>query len=123
MKTILIVDDSATILMSMDGILKKGGFKVEKAANAEAALKKLKGGAKPDLVITDLNMPGMNGIEMIREIRKMPTFRFKPILMLTTESQTAKRNEAKKAGATGWLVKPVKPHELLAVVKQVVPGA
>ena len=123
MKTIMIVDDSATILMSMDGILRKAGFKVEKAASSEESLKKLKGGIKPDLIITDLNMPGMNGIEMILEIRKMPAFRFKPILMLTTESQEAKRNEAKKAGATGWLVKPVKPNALLAVVKQVLPGA
>lgn len=123
MKTILIVDDSATILMSMSSILSKAGFKVEKAANAEESLKKLKGGVRPDLIITDLNMPGMNGTEMIREIRKMPAFKFKPILMLTTESQQAKRDEAKRAGATGWLVKPVKPPELLAVVKQVVPGA
>ncbi|MBF0097870.1 MAG: response regulator [Magnetococcales bacterium] len=123
MKTIMIVDDSATILMSMEGILKKAGYLVEKAARADEALKKLQGGVRPDLIITDLNMPGMTGIEMIREIRKIAAFKFKPILMLTTESQEAKRMEAKSAGATGWLVKPVKPEDLLAVVKQVVPGA
>ncbi|MGN7610968.1 response regulator [Magnetococcales bacterium HHB-1] len=123
MKSVMIVDDSTTILMSMNQILTKAGFKVDKSANAEDALKKLKGGLKPDLIITDLNMPGMNGIQLIAEIRKMPAFKFKPILMLTTESQESKRNEAKAAGATGWLVKPVPTDQLLAIVKRVVPGA
>jgi two-component system chemotaxis response regulator CheY len=121
MKTILIVDDSATILMSIDSILTKAGYKVEKATSAEDALSKLKGGVRPDLIITDLNMPGLNGTEMIREIRKMPAFKFKPILMLTTESQQTKRDEARQAGAAGWLVKPVKTPNLLAAVKKFVP--
>lgn len=121
MKTILLVDDSTTMLMSMEGILKRAGFQVETATNGDAALKKISSSC-PDLMITDLNMPGMDGITLIREARKAPGMRFKPVLMLTTESQQAKRDEAKAAGATGWLVKPVKAEELLSVVKQVIPG-
>jgi len=122
MKKILLVDDSKTMLMSMEGVLKRAGFQTASASNGQEALQKLKT-FKADLVITDLNMPGMDGITLIKEIKKLPGMRFKPVLMLTTESQQSKRQEAKAAGATGWLVKPVKPEELLAVVKQVVPGA
>ena len=121
MKIILLVDDSKTMLMSMEGILQRAGYRVETATSGDAALKKISA-ACPDLMITDLNMPGMDGITLIREAKKMPGMRFKPVLMLTTESQQAKRNEAKAAGATGWLVKPVKAEELLSVVKQVIPG-
>ena len=123
MKQILIVDDSPTMLMSMEGILSRAGYGVLKASSAEDALGQLKGGARPNLMITDLNMGGMNGIELIREARKVPTARFTPMLMLTTESAQNRRDEAKAAGATGWLVKPVQADALLGVVKQVVPGA
>jgi two-component system, chemotaxis family, chemotaxis protein CheY len=82
----------------------------------------LKGGLKPDLLITDFHMGAMNGIELVREVRKMPSVRFIPVLMVTTESQQQKRAEAKAAGATGWLVKPVQPDALLQVIKQVLPG-
>lgn len=123
MKTILLVDDSATLLMSMEAIIKKGGYGVQKAKNAEDAIQKLGGGFKPDLIITDLNMPGMDGIALIAHLRKMAGLRFTPILMLTTESQQTKRQQAKAAGATGWLVKPVDSQQLLSVIKQVVPGA
>ncbi len=122
MKKILLVDDSTTMLMSMEGVLKRAGFYVETATGGEIALKKI-AAACPDLMITDLNMPVMDGISLIKEAKKIPGMRFKPILMLTTESQQSKRDEAKAAGATGWLVKPVKPEELLAVVKQVLPGS
>lgn len=122
MKKILLVDDSSTMLMSMEGILKRAGYQVDKAGNGAIALQKLQQGV-PDLMITDLNMPVMDGITLIKEAKKLPAMRFKPILMLTTESQQAKRNEAKAAGAIGWLVKPVKPDELLGVIKQVLPGA
>ncbi|MBZ4193320.1 MAG: response regulator [Candidatus Contendobacter sp.] len=122
MKTIFLVDDSATMLMSLSEILQKAGFKVETAADGAAALSQFKVGAKPDLVITDQNMPGLTGIELIRETRKLAPFRFIPILMLTTESQQAKRLEGKAAGATGWLVKPVAGKDLLGVIKQVLPG-
>jgi len=122
-KTILIVDDSATMLMSVRNNLEIAGFTVESAEDGVKALTKLKGGLKPDLVITDINMPNMNGLELIMNIRAMPGFRFTPILTLTTESQAAKRDEGKKAGATGWLVKPVGGADLLKIIKQVLPGA
>ncbi|CAK0776154.1 Chemotaxis protein CheY [Azospirillaceae bacterium] len=123
MKTIFLVDDSPTLLMSMESVLTKAGFQIKKANSGEAAVEQLRGGLKPDLVITDLYMGAMNGIELIKAIRKMSPFRFTPILMLTTESQQDKRADAKAAGATGWLVKPVQPNDLLKVIKQVVPGA
>ena len=120
MKTVFCVDDSSTILLSLSGILGKAGYAVEKAGNGEEALTKLKGTLKPDLIITDLNMPGMNGIELIKQVRALPNFRFVPILFLTTESQQDKRAEAKAAGASGWLVKPVNGDELINTIKLVV---
>jgi two-component system chemotaxis response regulator CheY len=120
MKNIFLVDDSATMLMSLKGTLEISGFKVDTAPDGEAALGKLKGGFKPDLIITDINMPRLDGIGLIREARKL--LRFTPILALTTESQQAKRDEAKKIGATGWLVKPVGGTELVQVIRQVLPG-
>ena len=122
-KSILIVDDSATMLMSIKTTLEMGGFKVESAADGKLALDKLKSGAKFDLIITDINMPNMGGMDLIKHARVLPGCRFTPILTLTAESQAAKRDEAKKLGATGWLVKPISGNDLLKVVKQVVPGA
>ena len=119
---VMIIDDSPTLLASMEGVLTRLGHTVEKAASAEAALERLKGGVKPRLIITDLNMDGMNGIELIRQAKTIPACRFTPMLMLTTESQQAKRDEAKAAGAAGWLVKPVAPDALAQVVKQLIPG-
>jgi len=121
MKHILLVDDSATMLMSLKGMLEISGFKVDTAADGEAALARLRGGLKPDLIITDINMPRLDGIGLIREARKL--LRFTPILALTTESQQGRRDEAKRNGATGWLVKPVGGSELLQVIRQVLPGA
>jgi two-component system chemotaxis response regulator CheY len=120
MKTIFLVDDSTTILLSMGAILSKAGYATEKASSADEGLTKFKGGLKPDLLITDLNMPGMNGIDFIKEVRKLPNQRFMPILFLTTESQQSKRDEAKAAGASGWLVKPVDAEQLIATIKLVV---
>ena len=122
MKKILLVDDSTTMLLSMEGVLKRLGFDVATAVDGPSALKTIPE-FKPDLMITDLNMPGMNGIELIKEAKATPAMRFKPVLMLTTESQQSERDEAKQAGATGWLVKPVAPEQLAGVVKQVLPGA
>jgi two-component system chemotaxis response regulator CheY len=122
-KTILIVDDSATMLMSVKSNLEIAGFKVETAVDGLTALAKLKNGAKPDLIITDINMPNMGGMELIKNVRAMAGFRFTPILALTTESWADKREEGKKMGATGWLVKPVGGADLLKVIKQVLPGA
>jgi two-component system, chemotaxis family, chemotaxis protein CheY len=119
MKTIMLVDDSATILLSISNILSKSGYAVEKAANADEGLRKFKANVKVDLLITDLNMPGMNGIDFIKEVRKLPGYKFMPILFLTTESQQSKRVEAKAAGASGWLVKPATADELLNTIKLV----
>lgn len=123
-KRIFLVDDSNTIVMSLSSILKKEGFAVGTAPDGQAALEKLKSlSQKPDLIITDINMPRMNGLELIKATKALPGYRFVPILVLTTESQQARREEAKAAGATGWLVKPVQGTELINVIKQVVPGA
>ena len=118
--TIMLVDDSATILLSIASILSKAGYTVEKAANAEAALQKFKAGVKINLLITDLNMPGMNGIELIKEVRQLAAYKFIPILFLTTESQQSKKLEAKAAGASGWIVKPATADELLNTIKLVI---
>lgn len=122
MKTVLVVDDSPTMLMSVTGVLERNNLKSEAANNAEEALQKLDTGVKPDLIISDLNMPGLNGIEFIRKVRTLGPHRFTPILMLTTESQQTKRDEARQAGATGWLVKPVDGEQLMQVVRKVLPG-
>ena len=116
----MLVDDSATILLSISNILTKAGYAVEKAPNAQDGLAKFKAGVKADLLITDLNMPGMNGIELIREVRKLPNYKFVPILFLTTESQQSRKLEAKEAGASGWIVKPATADELLNTIKLVV---
>ncbi len=119
MKTIFIVDDSPTILLSVSAILTKAGYAVEKASNGQDALTRFRGGIKVDLLITDLNMPGMNGLELIKEVRQLPNYRFMPILFLTTESQQARRAEARAAGASGWLVKPASADDLLNTIKLV----
>ena len=119
--TILIVDDSATMLMSLKSTLAMNGFTVETAADGQLALDKLKAGAKPNLILTDVNMPVMGGMELIGKARALPGLRFIPILTLTTESEAGKRDEGKRAGATGWLVKPVSGNDLLKVIKQVLP--
>ncbi len=118
-KTIMLVDDSAAVLLSISGILAKAGFQVVTANSAEDGQKKLASGTKPDLLITDLNMPGMNGIEFIKVVRQRPELRFMPILFLTTESQQSKRVEAKAAGASGWIVKPATADTLLNTIKLV----
>jgi two-component system chemotaxis response regulator CheY len=120
---ILVVDDSITMVMSLKTTLTMNGFEVETANNGQAALDKLNAGVKPNLVITDINMPVMGGLELIGKLRAMPGLRFTPILTLTTESDTAKRDKGKRAGATGWIVKPVAGDDLIRVVKRVLPGA
>ncbi|MDQ5897075.1 MAG: hypothetical protein RLZZ592_875 [Pseudomonadota bacterium] len=119
-KKILVVDDSTTMLMSLKNSLEMSGFKVEAANDARIALARIKSGLTPDLIISDLNMPHMDGIELVKETRKI--LKFTPILMLSTESQKAKRDQAKAHGATGWLLKPIHGSDLLKVVWQVVPN-
>jgi two-component system chemotaxis response regulator CheY len=122
MSSVFLVDDSATVLMSMETILQKAGYSVAKATSGEDAVAQLEKGLKPKLIITDIHMPGMNGIDLIRKVRTMSGLQFIPILVVTTESQQAKRDEARAAKATGWLVKPVQPDDLVKVVKQIVPN-
>jgi len=117
MKTVLLVDDSATMLMSMKAGLEISGFRVAVAHDGEQAMSLLQGGLKPDLIITDIHMPKMDGIEFIRQARK--TLRFTPILALTTEGQQARRDQARQLGATGWMLKPVRGAELMQVINQV----
>jgi two-component system, chemotaxis family, chemotaxis protein CheY len=122
-KMIFVVDDSVTMVMSLKTTLSLNGFETETASNGKEALDKLQAGFKPDLILTDINMPVMGGMELIRNVRAMPGLKFLPILTLTTESEAAKRNEGKLAGATGWLVKPVSGNDLVAVMRKVLPGA
>lgn len=117
-KTILTVDDSASIRQMVAFTLKNEGYQVVEAVDGVDALSKLK--QQPaDMVLTDLHMPNMNGIELIKQVRSDPSFRFIPIIFLTTESQAEKKQEGKAAGATGWIVKPFKPEQLVGVVKKV----
>jgi len=116
-KTIMTVDDSASVRQMVGFTLKNEGYSVVEACDGKDALSKLKG--KIDMIVTDLNMPNMDGIELIRNVRANPSYKFIPIVMLTTESQASKKQEGKSAGATGWIVKPFKPDQLLSVVKKV----
>lgn len=122
-KTILIVDDSATLRASVNFVLTDAGFEIIQAKNGEEGLDKLEEskrlGIKVDMIISDINMPVMDGITFIKEVKK-GDFRFVPILILTTESENAKKMEGKAAGASGWLVKPFKPEQLVWVVKKFV---
>ncbi|WP_455216755.1 response regulator [Kaarinaea lacus] len=118
MAKILAVDDSASMRQMVAFTLKGAGFDVTEAADGEEALGKAKG-EKFDLVISDVNMPKMDGITLIRELRALPAFKFTPILMLTTESTADKKSEGKSAGATGWIVKPFNPDQLLNTIKKV----
>lgn len=120
---VLVVDDSPTMVMSLKTALGMNGFEVDTAGNGQEALNKLKAGVKPNLILTDINMPVMGGMELIGKVRAMPEFRFVPILTLTTEGDSAKRDEGKRMGATGWLVKPVSGDDLVRVIRKVLPGA
>lgn len=121
-KTVLVVDDSPTMRQMVAFTLTSTGYQVVEAGNGKEAVGKVTGGAKPDLVVTDLNMPEMDGITLIKEIRKMPALKFTPILMLTTEASDDKKKAGQAAGATGWIVKPFNPEQMMAVIKKVLPG-
>ena len=121
-KTVLVVDESPTMRQMVAFTLTSAGYQVVEAGNGKEAVGKVNGGAKPDLVVTDLNMPEMDGITLIKEIRKMPALKFTPILMLTTEASDDKKKAGQAAGATGWIVKPFNPEQMMAVIKKVLPG-
>lgn len=118
MANILAVDDSATMRQMVVMTLKDAGYDVVDAADGESALQLAKSKSF-NLVLTDVNMPNMDGIALIRELRALPGYKFTPILTLTTESASEKKQEGKAAGATGWIVKPFNPEQLLATVKKV----
>lgn len=118
MAQILTVDDSASIRQMLAFTLTSAGHEVVQAADGEEGLRQARAG-RFRLVITDLHMPRMNGIALIRELRKTPEYKFTPILMLTTEAAAAMKTEGKEAGATGWLVKPFNPEQLVATVARV----
>ncbi len=118
-KCIMTVDDSASIRQMVSFTLKGAGYEVIEAVDGKDALSKLNGKAV-NMILTDLNMPNLDGIGLIKGVRSIPAYKFIPIVMLTTESQEARKLEGKSAGATGWIIKPFKPEQLIAVVKKVI---
>jgi two-component system, chemotaxis family, chemotaxis protein CheY len=119
MQSILAVDDSASMRQMVSFTLKGAGYNVIEAADGQEALEKARG-AKVDLVLTDQNMPKMDGISLVKSLRGLPSYAGTPILILTTESSDEMKARGKAAGATGWLVKPFDPAKLLDVIKRVI---
>ena len=118
MKRIMTIDDSPSLRQMVALTLENAGYEVVEASDGRDAVAKL-GGREYHLFVTDLNMPGIDGIELTRMLRSMPEYRFVPIVLLTTESNQEKKMQGKAAGATGWIVKPFQPADLLATVKRV----
>jgi two-component system chemotaxis response regulator CheY len=118
-KTILVVDDSASLRQVVGIALKGAGYTVIEACDGADALSKLKG-QKVNLVISDVNMPNMDGITFVREMKKLPEFKFTPVIMLTTEGQESKKQEGQAAGAKAWVVKPFQPPQMLAAVSKLI---
>jgi two-component system chemotaxis response regulator CheY len=116
-KTILTTDDSASMRQLIGFTLRRAGYDVVEGVDGRDALTKLAGTAV-QMIITDLNMPNMDGIELIRQVRALPQYRFVPIIMLTTESDGTKKMAGRAAGASGWIVKPFQTEQLVAVVKK-----
>jgi two-component system, chemotaxis family, chemotaxis protein CheY len=116
-KTIMTADDSPSMREMISFTLKNAGYEVVEAVDGQDAVAKLASG-QPDLLITDLNMPNLNGLELIRQVRSRPQCKYMPIIMLTTESQDQKKQAAKLAGASGWIVKPFRGEQLVLVVKK-----
>ena len=114
-KTILIVDDSASLRQVVAIALKGGGYDVVEAVDGKDGLAKLNG-QKVHLIISDVNMPNMDGIAFVKAVKQLPNYKFTPIIMLTTESQESKKMEGQAAGAKAWVVKPFKPEQMLAAV-------
>jgi len=117
-KRIMTIDDSPSLRQMVALTLEGAGYEVVEATDGRDALAKV-AGREFHLFLTDLNMPGMDGIELTRKLRTIPEYRFVPIVLLTTESEPEKKQRGKAAGATGWIVKPFQPEDLLATVKRV----
>ncbi len=118
-KTVLSVDDSASMRQMVRLTLVDAGYDVVEAEDGKDALAKAQG-ASFNMVVTDLNMPNMDGLTLIRELRKLPAYKGVPIVFLTTESDDSRKQEAKAAGATGWITKPFNKDQLIAVVRKVI---
>ncbi len=124
-RVILVVDDSPTMRGMVSHALNEAGFETKEAENGKDALIKLTmmedGGTKPDVIVTDINMPEMDGIELVKEIRKLSAFKHVPVLVLTTDNTDEKKEVGRAAGATGWLVKPFDSELILKVIRKVLP--
>ncbi len=118
-KTIMVVDDSASIRQVVNLTLKKSGYDVIEATDGRDALSKLTG-QKINLIVCDVNMPNMDGIMFLKSLKSTDAYRFTPVIMLTTESQEARKQEGKAAGARAWVVKPFKPEQMLDAVSKLV---
>lgn len=122
-RVILVVDDSPTMRGMVSHALNEAGFETESAENGKEALIKLTtmegGGVKPDVIVTDVNMPEMDGIELLKEVRKLPSMKHVPVLVLTTENTDETKEAGRAAGATGWLVKPFDSELILKVIRKV----
>jgi two-component system chemotaxis response regulator CheY len=119
MARILAVDDSASMRQMVGLTLKSAGHEVVSASDGDEALQFARDGAPVDLVITDVNMPNMDGIQLVRELRLLPQYKGVPLLVLTTDASLERKNEGRAAGATGWIVKPFNPDRLLETVTKV----
>jgi len=118
-KTVMIVDDSVSVRQVVGIALRGAGYDVIEGSDGVDALRKLDG-RKVNLIISDVNMPNMDGITFIKEAKKLASYKFTPIVMLTTESQEAKKREGQTAGAKAWVVKPFQPPQMLAVVAKLI---
>ena len=118
-KTIMVVDDSASLRQVVSIALKGAGYDIIEASDGKDGLSKLTG-QKVHLIVSDVNMPNMDGITMVKEIKQNPAYKFTPVIMLTTESQESKKMEGKAAGVKAWMVKPFKPDQMLAAVSKLV---
>jgi len=117
-KTVLAVDDSANMRQMVKLTLSAAGYQVVEASDGADGLTKARA-SQMDMIVTDLNMPVMNGLSLIRELRKLPAYKGIPIVFLTTESDAAMKQEAKAAGATGWITKPFQQEQLVSVARKV----
>jgi two-component system chemotaxis response regulator CheY len=118
-KTILIVDDSASLRQVVGISLRGAGYEVIEACDGQDALRKLTG-QKVHLIVSDVNMPNMDGISLVKAVKQLPAYKFTPIVMLTTETSDEKKKAGQEAGAKAWVVKPFRPEQLLAVAQKLV---
>jgi two-component system chemotaxis response regulator CheY len=120
-KKIMVIDDSASLREVVSIALKAAGYEVTEAADGQDALAKLDGN-RVNLVICDVNMPVMDGITFVKEVKKRPEYRFLPVMMLTTESRESRKEEGQRAGAKAWVVKPFRPEQILHAVTKLMPA-